>query len=226
MQDSERHWFLPWLMLILAAVYLLITRLPQGAVPAAIHLSLAVVFLTIAIPLKASGHWITVAWLVEGVALLWVAIRISSHRTIGSAALRMRVTYCAGFLRVRLCLGLGGLIAMPFWFDAGESLSFFNHNLATALIGVAAFGAQSWFALRGAIVAPRTGVGMVAVSRLLALVAVDAIAMLLSSAGDCDLAVWFAAASGFSNADFGMALIGIALLGCGRIGIAAHYSRR
>jgi len=78
MQDSDRHWFLPWLMLILAAVYLMITRLPQGPVPAAMHLSLAVVFLTIAIPLKASGHWITVAWLVEGVALLWVATRVSA----------------------------------------------------------------------------------------------------------------------------------------------------
>jgi len=77
MQDSDRHWFLPWLMLILSAVYLLITKLRQGLVTAAMHLSLAVVFLTIAIPLKASGHWITVAWLVEGVALLWVSSRVS-----------------------------------------------------------------------------------------------------------------------------------------------------
>jgi len=27
-------------------------------------------------PLKASGHWITVSWLVEGLALLWVAARL------------------------------------------------------------------------------------------------------------------------------------------------------
>ncbi len=40
MQDSGRHWFLPWLMLIFAATYLLITRLPQGQVAAAMHLSL------------------------------------------------------------------------------------------------------------------------------------------------------------------------------------------
>ena len=35
LQDSDRHWFLPWLMLILAAVYLLMTRLRQAPVPAA-----------------------------------------------------------------------------------------------------------------------------------------------------------------------------------------------
>ncbi|HEX2918671.1 MAG TPA: DUF2339 domain-containing protein, partial [Edaphobacter sp.] len=31
MEDSGRHWFLPWLMLILAAVYLVLARLPQPA---------------------------------------------------------------------------------------------------------------------------------------------------------------------------------------------------
>ena len=71
LQDSHNHAFLPWLMVILAATYLGLMRLPQGKVSAAIHLSLAIVFLTIAIPLKASGHWITVAWFVEGVALFF-----------------------------------------------------------------------------------------------------------------------------------------------------------
>jgi len=36
----------------------------------------AVVFLTIAIPLKAHGRWLTIGWLVEGAALLWVASRV------------------------------------------------------------------------------------------------------------------------------------------------------
>ncbi|WP_433983737.1 hypothetical protein RBB78_23285 [Tunturiibacter empetritectus] len=37
-------------------------RLPQPRVTSAVHLSLAIVFLTIAIPLKASGRWIIVGW--------------------------------------------------------------------------------------------------------------------------------------------------------------------
>ena len=45
----------------LRRLYLGLMRLPQTRVASAVHLSLAIVFLTIAIPLKASGRWITVA---------------------------------------------------------------------------------------------------------------------------------------------------------------------
>ncbi len=131
LQDSDRHWFLPWMMLILAAIYLLITRMPQTPVPAAMHLSLAVVFLTIAIPLKASGHWITVAWLVEGVALLWVAARVAAAHA--SAATGSSLTNPSRLLRWlsagSFVLGLGGLIAMPMWFGSGVVDSIFNHNV-------------------------------------------------------------------------------------------------
>src|SRR6266702_2937273 len=77
LQDAGHHDWLPWMMLMLAGVYLGVMRAPQTRTASAIHLSLAVVFLTIAIPLKASGHWITVGWLAEGVALLWVSARLS-----------------------------------------------------------------------------------------------------------------------------------------------------
>ena len=43
------------------------------------HLALAVIFLTVAIPLKASGHALTTAWLVEGQVLLWVSTRFSKE---------------------------------------------------------------------------------------------------------------------------------------------------
>jgi uncharacterized membrane protein len=78
LQDSGHHALLPWLMIALAAAYLALMQAPQTRTASAIHLSLAVVFLTIAIPLKASGHWITVSWLVEGLALLWVATRLDT----------------------------------------------------------------------------------------------------------------------------------------------------
>src|SRR5262249_46809770 len=60
LQDSHHHEFLPWVAVLFGAFYLVLMRLPQTRVASAVHLSLAVVFLTIAIPLKASGHWITV----------------------------------------------------------------------------------------------------------------------------------------------------------------------
>src|SRR6202040_4364057 len=84
-QDAGHHDLLPWLAVLFAAIYLGLMRLPQTRVASAVHLSLAVVFLTIAIPLKASGHWITVGWLAEGVALLWVSARLSaSEATAGN----------------------------------------------------------------------------------------------------------------------------------------------
>jgi len=66
--------------------YLLLLRLPaRGRLKASptalesLHLAAAVVFLTIAIPLKAQGRWLTVGWLAEGAALLWVAERVKSR---------------------------------------------------------------------------------------------------------------------------------------------------
>jgi uncharacterized membrane protein len=73
LQDAGYHDVLPWIAVLLAAIYLGLMRLRQSHTTSAIHLSLAVVFLTIAIPLKASGRWITIGWLAEGAALLWVA---------------------------------------------------------------------------------------------------------------------------------------------------------
>ncbi|HEV2215707.1 MAG TPA: DUF2339 domain-containing protein, partial [Terracidiphilus sp.] len=78
-------WSGPWLAVAFAGFYLFLLRLPaRGAVrtsPAvlsALHLTTAVVFLTIAIPLKAEGRWLTIGWLAEGAAMLWVARRVRS----------------------------------------------------------------------------------------------------------------------------------------------------
>jgi uncharacterized membrane protein len=73
----------PWLAVIFAAFYLLMLNLPaQGRwrqspqLLDGLHLSAAVTFLTIAIPLKAHGRWITIGWLAEGVALFWIESKI------------------------------------------------------------------------------------------------------------------------------------------------------
>jgi uncharacterized membrane protein len=213
MQDSDRHWFLPWLMLILAAVYLLITRLPQASVPAAMHLSLAVVFLTIAIPLKASGHWIIVAWLVEGVALLWVAARVASGHAdaVTGSSLAPPSRLLRWLSGGSFVLGLGGLIAMPIWFGTGVVDSIFNHSVATALIGVAVFGGAAWLALR-ARSGDRASWPAWSQFAFIATVAVDLVAVLLGLREIVSSRYGIQPHPPFLSADFGMALICIAIL--------------
>ena len=63
LQDSGRHAWLPWGAVALAAVYLLLMRVRRNGIAEAVHLAIAIIFLTIAIPLKAEGRWITIGWL-------------------------------------------------------------------------------------------------------------------------------------------------------------------
>ena len=95
LEDSGHHALLPWMMVALAAAYLGLMRAPQSRTASAIHLSLAVVLLTIAVPLKASGHWITVSWLVEGLALLWVAARLEPRGVAGRCGRELCNEYAA-----------------------------------------------------------------------------------------------------------------------------------
>jgi uncharacterized membrane protein len=144
LQDSARHSWLPWMMLVLAAVYLVIMRLPQSAVASAIHLSIAVVLLTIAIPLKASGHWITVSWLIEGLSLTWVATRLTPEDDA--------TAYADNTLRwlaiASLLLGFGGVFVHVADTVVAQNVPFFNKGTGTALTAIAAFAAVAWLALR------------------------------------------------------------------------------
>ncbi len=138
---ASQHGFLPWLAVLFAAVYLGLMRLPQPQATSAIHLSLAIVFLTVAVPLKASGSAITIGWLAEGAALLWVASRLSNQpasnkllRRLASAALTL------GFLSVFL---------QPCFepITSSQEAAFFNAHFATALFGLAVFAGAAWIAL-------------------------------------------------------------------------------
>jgi uncharacterized membrane protein len=144
LQDTGNHDLLPWLAVLFAALYLVLMRLPQARVTSAVHLSLAIVFLTIAIPLKASGRWIIVGWLAEGAALLWVAARLSSPtpvKTASAAPLILRRLAAAA-----LVLGVCGLLVEPFWLNERIDTAFFNLRFATALFGLAALGLSAIFA--------------------------------------------------------------------------------
>jgi len=152
LEDSGNHAALPWVALLFAAIYLGAMRLPllsrmQTAAARAVHLSLAVLFLTITIPLKASGRWITIGWLAEGVALLWVSARLSNadaQAETGAGVHRMLRRLAS----VALALGLCGLFSLPFWLDRSIHTAIFNRRFATEVAGILALAATAWISLR------------------------------------------------------------------------------
>jgi uncharacterized membrane protein len=146
LQDAHHHDLLPWVAVLFAAFYLGLMRLPQSRVASAVHLSLAVVFLTIAIPLKASGHWITVGWLAEGVALLWVSARLSIPASDPAAISVHRILRRLAI--AALALGFCGLLIQPFWLYYRIDTAFLNSRFATSLLGLAALAASAGIALR------------------------------------------------------------------------------
>jgi uncharacterized membrane protein len=129
------EWAAPWLAVLFAAFYLVLLRLPAAGlfnegrlVLHSLHLATAVVFLTIALPLKAQGRWLTIGWLVEGAALLWTSRRNHSQ-----------------LLRVLslLCLGLG-LLAVITINPAASTVPIFNERFGTNLVAIAVFAFVAW----------------------------------------------------------------------------------
>ena len=140
----QAEWAKPWLAVLFAAFYLLLLRLPargrwkqSPALLAELHLAAAVVFLTIAIPLKASGHWITIGWLAEGAALLWIS------RRMRSAFLRVLAELC-------LILALFALLLNPSIVVAPV----FNQRFATYLFAIAVFAFMAWLSYRSSVEEP------------------------------------------------------------------------
>ncbi|MGC1462619.1 MAG: DUF2339 domain-containing protein [Terracidiphilus sp.] len=130
-------WAQPWLAVAFAAFYLLMLRLPavgrlktSPALLSGLHLAAAVVFLTIAIPLKAHGRWITIGWLVEGAALLWVASRTRSQ------LLRVLAVLC-------VVLGVVALITVN---PDASATPIFNERFGTYCVAIAVFIFAAWLA--------------------------------------------------------------------------------
>jgi uncharacterized membrane protein len=127
---SGSSWAGPWLAVGFAAFYLLLLRLPAGgrlhqspSILSALHLTAAVVFLSIAIPLKAHGRWLTIGWLTEGTALLWFSRRIQSPLLRGLAV-------------ICLLLGLAALVVVN---PPASTMPLLNERFATYCVGIAAF---------------------------------------------------------------------------------------
>lgn len=137
LDPSSSDWSGAWLAVGFAAFYLLLLRLPARGVlhsssgPVAhLHLTSAVVFLTVAIPLKAHGRWLTIGWLAEGAALLWLSSRTRS------ALLRVLALIC-------LALGLVALIAVN---PPASTTPFFNQRFAAYCAAIAVFAFTAWLA--------------------------------------------------------------------------------
>ncbi len=153
-----------WLAIGLAAFYVLLAqRVGRQAAGAEnrrllnlVHLAIAVGFVTVAIPLKLSGHWITMGWLVESAALLYVAQRLQHE-------------YLKFFGIVALVFGLLRLLAED-W--ARQPILFLNWRFATFLAAIAVLAVVAYGARRSTRAEERLG-GLVAAvfSNVFALIA-------------------------------------------------------
>jgi uncharacterized membrane protein len=144
-ENAGHHSLLPWLMILFAVIYLGLMRLPQTTIASAVHLSLAIVFLTIAIPLKASGRWITVGWFAEAAALLWVSARLETAMEDAASASAHRILRSLAV--AALALGFCALMVRPAWFGKPVQTAFLNGRFATALFGIAVLACAAWIAL-------------------------------------------------------------------------------
>jgi uncharacterized membrane protein len=95
-----------------------------------VHLTMAIVFLTIAIPLKTQGRWMTIGWLVEGAVLLWLSRRVQSM------LLRAFGLICT-------LLGLGALLIMN---PPAATRPIFNERFGTYCVAIAACAFIAWLA--------------------------------------------------------------------------------
>ena len=124
------HAGMAWFSLALAAVYLGLNSLRPSSDDAGernlrlMHLALAVGLVTVAIPIRLDGHWITIGWFVEAAALLWVGQRIKSEL--------LNI-----FALTALVLGVVRLLAYD---NVDTSQLIFNLRMATFVIAIAVLG--------------------------------------------------------------------------------------
>jgi uncharacterized membrane protein len=127
---------LTWYALALAGVYLGIgnafkkrSKSPESSFVHLLHVAIAVAFLTIAIPAKLNAHWITIGWLVESAALLWVSVKTKTD-----------------FLRyLAVATLLLGLARLLFFDQMRVDTLVFNARFATYLVAIAILAAIAYY---------------------------------------------------------------------------------
>lgn len=132
-----------WFALALAAVHIGLSRIiitgrrepAHAEALRLLHLALAVVLITMAIPIRLDGHWITMGWLVEAGVLLWVADRIGARFLHYLAA-------------AALALGVVRLLA----FDNFQvSTLLLNSRMATYLLAMVVLALLAWFGVKNSL---------------------------------------------------------------------------
>ncbi len=138
-EEVDKH-AMAWFALALAAIYIFLSKQTQRYYPDPaniqrlhyLHLALAMGFITVAIPIRLDGHWITIGWLVEAAVLLWLGDRIRS-------------TFLNMFAIGAIALGVVRLLAIDN-FDVTTLI--FNARVATFAVAIAVLGALAWYASR------------------------------------------------------------------------------
>ena len=131
----QNRWALTAAVLLLAAVHLGAERmLPEKRggdlrVARILYAGLALTFVTLAIPIRLDGRWITIAWAVEGAVLIWSGLRV-----------RFVAMRWAGLAMFAVVAGRLVAIRIP----GGDFL--LNERFATFAIGVACILAACYFA--------------------------------------------------------------------------------
>ena len=155
-----------WFALALGAMYIFLSRQtlarlpdPKSARPLHfLHLALAIGFITIAIPIRLDGHWITIGWFVEAAVLLWWGDRIRS-------------TFFSVFAVGALVLGVFRLLVVD---NFHVKTLIFNARMGTFCVAIMVLGATAWCGARRADEVGRQGAAVAIIAlNLLALVALS-----------------------------------------------------
>jgi uncharacterized membrane protein len=140
------RWGLTCGVLALAAAHLLAERALPDKIPDAnsqrqntrmLYAGIALVFATVAIPIRLDGYWITLAWAAEGLVLVWCGLRVNM------LALRVPGLLMFAIVAVRL---------MFLTIDVGFSPAFLlNARFLTMAFCAAAAALSFFFARRAAV---------------------------------------------------------------------------
>jgi len=138
-EEVDKH-AMAWFALALAAVYIYLSRQTQRYYPDPqnierlhyLHLALAIGFITVAIPIRLDGHWITIGWLVEAGVLLWLGDRIRSM-------------FLNIFAIGALALGVLRLLAID---NFHATTLIFNARMGTYAVAIVVLGALAWYGQR------------------------------------------------------------------------------
>lgn len=99
-----------------------------------VYLGLAITFVTIAIPLQLTASYITLAWAVEAVILVWTGIAAREHRF-----------QAYGLLLLALAAGKATLVDLPIHFVSLEPFALFlNTRMLAGVSVIAAIYAVAW----------------------------------------------------------------------------------